>query len=106
MKVVKNDTVLVISGNDKGKRGKVLKVYPKTDRVVVEGVNFIKRATRPSQKNPQGGIVEKEAPIASSNLMVVCPKCDTPSRVGRQVLNDGKRVRACKSCGEMLTVSA
>ena len=106
MKVVKNDTVLVISGNDKGKRGKVLKVYPKTERVVVEGVNFIKRATRPSQKNPQGGIVEKEAPIASSNLMVVCPKCDAPSRVGRQVLKDGKRVRMCKSCGEMLTASA
>jgi len=106
MKVVKNDTVMVISGNDKGKRGKVLKVFPKTERVVVEGVNFIKRATRPSQKNPQGGIVEKEAPIAASNLMVVCPKCDTPSRVGRQVLTDGKRVRTCKSCGEMLTVSA
>lgn len=102
MKVVKNDTVLVISGNYKGKKGKVLKVFPKDQRVVVEGVNFIKRHTRPTQKNQQGGIVEKEAPIHASNLMVVCPKCDTPSRIGRHVLEDGKRVRVCRSCGEML----
>lgn len=102
MKVVKNDTVLVISGNYKGKKGKVLKVFPKESRVIVEGVNFIKRHTRPTQKNPQGGIVEKEAPVQISNLMVVCPKCDTPSRLGRKVLEDGKRVRICRSCEEML----
>jgi large subunit ribosomal protein L24 len=102
MKVVKNDTVLVISGNYNGKKGKVLKVFPKEQRVIVEGVNFIKRHTKPTQKNPQGGIVEKEAPIHVSKLMVVCPKCDAPSRIGRQVLEDGKRVRVCKSCGEML----
>lgn len=102
MKVVKNDTVLVISGNYNGKKGKVLKVFPKGQRVIVEGVNFIKRHTKPTQKNPQGGIVEKEAPIHVSKLMVVCPKCDAPSRIGRQVLEDGKRVRVCKSCGEML----
>lgn len=102
MKVIKNDTVLVISGNYKGKKGKVLKVFPKNQRVIVEGVNFIKRHTRPTQKNQQGGILEKEAPIHASNLMVVCPKCDTPSRIGRQVLEDGKRVRVCRSCGEML----
>jgi large subunit ribosomal protein L24 len=106
MKVVKNDTVLVISGNYKGKKGKVLKVFPKDQRVIVEGVNFIKRHTRPSQKNQQGGIVEKEAPVHVSNLMVVCPKCDTPARIGRQVLEDGKRVRVCRSCGEMLVASA
>lgn len=103
MKVVKNDNVLVISGNYKGKKGKVLKVVPKNNRVIVEGVNFIKRHTRPSQKNQQGGIVEKEAPIDVSNVMVVCPKCDTPSRLGRKVLEDGKRVRVCRSCGEMIT---
>lgn len=102
MKVVKNDNVLVISGNYKGKKGKVLKVYPKENRVIVEGVNFIKRHTRPTQKNPQGGIVEKEAPIQASNLMVICPKCDTPTRLGRKILEDGKRVRICRSCGEML----
>lgn len=106
MKVVKNDTVLVISGNYKGKKGKVLKVFPKESRVIVEGVNFIKRHTRPSQKNTQGGIIEKEAPIHTSNVMVVCPKCDTPVRLGRKVLENGKRVRLCKGCGEMLVPSA
>jgi len=102
MKIVKNDIVLVISGNYKGKRGKVLKVFPKKHRVIVEGVNFIKRHTKPTQKNPQGGIVEKEAPIHVSNLMVVCPKCDTPTRLGRKILEDGKKVRICMNCGEML----
>jgi len=102
MKVVKNDTVLVVSGNFKGKKGKVLKVFPKEQRVIVEGVHFIKRHTRKTQKNPQGGIVEKEAPIHVSNVLVVCPKCGNPARVGRKVLQDGKRVRVCKGCGEML----
>jgi large subunit ribosomal protein L24 len=105
MKVVKNDTVLVVSGNYKGKKGKVLKVFPQQSRVIVEGVNFIKRHTKPTQKNPQGGIVEKEAPIHVSNLMVMCPKCDTPSRLGRKVLEDGNRIRLCRSCGEMLVAS-
>jgi large subunit ribosomal protein L24 len=105
MKVVKNDTVLVVSGNYKGKKGKVLKVFPKRGRVIVEGVNFIKRHTKPTQKNQQGGIVEKEAPIHVSNLMVVCPKCDTPSRLGRKVLQDGKKVRICRNCEEMLVVT-
>ncbi|MCJ7813091.1 50S ribosomal protein L24 [bacterium] len=102
MKVVKNDTVLVISGNYKGKKGKVLKVFPKSNRVIVEGVNFIKKHTKPTQKNQQGGILEKEASIHTSNLMVVCPKCNTPTRLGRMVLEDGKRVRVCQSCKEML----
>jgi len=106
MKVVKNDTVLVVSGNYKGKKGKVLKVFPKEHRVIVEGVNFIKRHTRPSQKNQKGGIIEKEASIHVSNLMVVCPKCNAPSRLGRKVLEDGKRIRICRSCGEMLVTSA
>lgn len=105
MKVVKNDNVLVISGNDKGKKGKVLKVFPKTDRIIVEGVNFIHRHTRPTQKNPQGGIIEKEAPINASNVMVVCPKCDTPSRMGNKVLKDKKKVRVCRNCMEMLVTS-
>ena len=105
MKVVKNDMVLVISGNYRGKKGKVLKVFPKERRVIVEGVNFIKRHTKPTQKNPQGGIVEKEAPIHVSNLMVICPKCDVPSRLGRKILEDGKKVRVCRSCGEMLVSS-
>ncbi|MCK4823146.1 50S ribosomal protein L24 [bacterium] len=106
MKVVKNDTVFVISGNYKGKKGKVLKVFPKQQRVIVEGVNFIKKHTKPSQKSQQGGIVEKEAPIHVSNLMVVCPKCDTPTRLGRKILKDGKRVRICRNCEEMVVVSS
>lgn len=105
MKVVKNDTVLVISGNYTGKKGKVLKVFPKEQRVIVEGVNFIKKHTRPTQKNQQGGIVEREAPVHISNLMVVCPKCDVPSRIGRKVLENGKHIRICRSCGEMLVTS-
>jgi large subunit ribosomal protein L24 len=106
MKVIKNDMVLVVSGNYKGKKGKVLKVFPKENRVIVEGVNFIKRHTRPTQKNPQGGIIEKEAPIQASNLLVICPKCDSPSRIGRKVLENGKRVRICKNCEEMIVSSS
>ncbi|RKY77044.1 50S ribosomal protein L24 [candidate division KSB1 bacterium] len=106
MKIVKGDTVLVTAGNHKGQQGKVLKVFPKEGKVIVEGVNFIKRHTRPSQKNQQGGILEKEAPIHASNLMVICPKCNEAVRIGRKILDDGKRVRVCKNCGEMLTTTA
>jgi large subunit ribosomal protein L24 len=105
MKVVKNDTVLVVSGNSRGKKGKVLKVFPKEERVIVEGVNFIKRHTRKSQKSPQGGIVEREAPIHASNVKLICSKCNKAARVGRVVLENKKRVRVCKSCGEMLSSS-
>jgi large subunit ribosomal protein L24 len=105
MKVVKNDTVLVASGNYKGKKGKVLKVFPKENRVIVEGVNFVKRHTRRSQKNQQGGIIEKEATIHASKVLVICPKCDSPSRLGKKVLEDGKRVRICKNCKEMIVSS-
>jgi large subunit ribosomal protein L24 len=106
MKVRKSDNVLVIAGNYVGKNGKVLKVFREKARVIVEGVNIIKRHTRPSQKNPQGGIVQKEAPVHVSNVMVVCPKCNTPSRLGHAVVTDtttGKRrlTRVCKNCGEM-----
>ena len=106
MKVRKSDNVVVIAGNYVGKNGKVLKVFREKSRVIVEGVNIIKRHARPSQKNPQGGIVQKEAPIHVSNVMVVCPKCNTPSRLGHAVVTDatsGKRrlTRVCKNCGEM-----
>jgi large subunit ribosomal protein L24 len=107
MYIRKEDQVLVISGNHRGRKGKVLKLFPERDRVIVEGVNFIKRHTRPTQRNPQGGIVEKEAPIHVSNLMLVCPKCNTPTRVNFQVRSaDGKasrnKARICKNCGEMI----
>lgn len=106
MHVHKNDTALVVAGNARGRSGKVLKVYPETGRVIIEGVNIIKRHTRPSQKNPQGGIVQKEAPVNGTNVMVVCPKCNTASRVGHAHVPDastGRRraMRICRSCGEM-----
>jgi large subunit ribosomal protein L24 len=100
--IKQNDTVMVISGKEKGKTGKVLKVSAKKDRAVVEKVNFIKRHTRPGPHSAQGGIIEKENPIHISNLMVVCGKCTDPTRVGRKVLEDGGRVRYCKKCGEII----
>ena len=98
MKIKKGDTVKVISGNYRGKTGKVLMVLPKRNRAIVEGINFIKRHTRPSQKNPQGGIIEREASINISNLMLVVN--NTPTRVGYTRLEDGKKVRLAKKIGE------
>jgi large subunit ribosomal protein L24 len=100
--IKKNDTVMVIAGKEKGKTGKVLRIFPKKDRAVVEKVNFIKRHMRPGAHSRQGGIVEKENPINISNLMVVCGKCTDPTRVGRRVLEDGSRVRYCKKCDEII----
>lgn len=105
LRVRKNDTIMVLSGNHKGRKGKVLKVFPKTNRIIVEGVNLIKRHTRPSQKNQKGGIVEKEASINISNVIVICSKCNTPTRIGSKMLEDGKHVRICKKCGEMVVNS-
>jgi large subunit ribosomal protein L24 len=95
----KNDTVLVVTGRDRGKRGRVLRVVPAKDRVIVEGVNFIKRHTRPNpQRNVKGGIVEREAPLAASNVQLVCPECGAQTRIGRKQLDDGRRVRFCVKC--------
>lgn len=94
----KGDTVQVITGKDKGKRGKVLKVNPAERRLVVEGVNRAKKHMRPSQSNPQGGVVEWELPIAVSNVMLVCEGCDTPSRVKRLRTGGKSFIRVCKKC--------
>jgi len=95
----KNDNVVVIAGRDRGKRGRVLRVIPDKGRVIVEGVNFIKRHTRPNpQKNIKGGIVEREASLAASNVQLVCPECSAVTRVGRRRLDDGRRVRYCVKC--------
>ncbi len=102
MKIKKNDNVIVIAGNDKGKKGKVLKILPDKGRAIVEGVNFIKRHTKPRKQGEKSGILEKEAAINLTNLMVTCSKCDKGVRVGNRTLTDGKRARVCKSCGEML----
>lgn len=106
MKIHKNDNVRVIAGNSRGKSGKVLKVFREDRRVIIEGVNIIKRHARPSQKNPQGGIVQKEAPINAANVMVVCPKCNKASRVGRKQVSNaatGRKhmMRICRNCEEM-----
>lgn len=98
--VKKNDQVRVLVGKDRGRTGRVLRVFPGKSRAIVENVNTIRRHTRPNpQRNIQGGIVEREAPIHLSNLQVVCPECGRPSRVGYQNLADGRKVRVCKRCG-------
>ncbi len=95
----KNDMVKVLAGKDRGKTGKVLKVLPAKNRVVVENINFIKKHTRANpQRNIQGGVLEKELPIVASNLIVICPECSKPTRVGSRHLEDGKSVRVCKKC--------
>jgi large subunit ribosomal protein L24 len=98
----KNDTVLVIAGREKGKRGKVLFVLPARERVIVERVNMVKRHQRPTQKLRQGGIIEREAPLHVSNVMLVCSKCDKATRVGVRVLADDRRARACRRCGDIV----
>ena len=98
--VKKNDQVLVLSGKDRGARGRVMRVLSTPGKAVVEHVNMVKRHTRPNpQQGIQGGILEKEGPVQISNLMVICPECGEPSRLGRKVLEDGRSQRVCKSCG-------
>ena len=95
----KNDDVLVTTGKDRGKRGRVLKVLPEKNRLIVEGVNFIKRHTKPNpQRNIKGGLVEREASLHASNVQLVCPECGKPTRLGRKVLGDGRKVRICRKC--------
>ncbi len=102
MRIRKGDTVQVIAGNDKGKQGKVLKVFPDKGRIIVEKVNLIKRHTKASRDVPQGGIIEKEGPIHASNVMLVCPTTGRPTRIGKEILSDGSRARVSKKSGEML----
>src|SRR5699024_397690 len=101
MHVKKGDTVKVIAGKDKGKQGVILQAFPKNSRVLVEGVNIVKKHAKPSQDNPQGGILNQEAPIHSSNVMPIDPKTGEPTRVGHEVVN-GKKVRIAKKSGEAL----
>jgi large subunit ribosomal protein L24 len=100
--IKKNDKVIVISGKEKGKIGTILKLDYEKGRAVVEKVNMVKRHSRPGGKRAQGGIIEKEAPIHISNLMMVCGKCAEPSRMGKRILEDGSKARVCKKCGELL----
>lgn len=105
--VKKDDSVYVLSGKDAGKTGKVLKVFPVTGRVIVEGVNMSVKHQKPRGRYQQGGILHQEAPVSSSNVMVVCSKCKRPSKMGRKVMANGDKVRVCKACGaEIDTIAA
>ena len=99
MSIRKDDTVVVLSGKDKGKQGKVLKTEPKSGKVIVEKVNMVSRHTKPRRQGEDGGILQKEAPIYACKVMRVCPKCNKPTRSAHKVLADGKKVRICKKCG-------
>jgi large subunit ribosomal protein L24 len=102
MKIKRDDNVLVIAGKDRGKTGKVRLVYTANDRLLVDGVNMAKKHSRARGRVRQAGIIEREAPIHASNVMLLCNKCNKPSRLGHKILADGKRVRVCKSCGEVI----
>ena len=94
------DTVVVLSGKDKGKQGKVLQVSPKEGKVIVEGLNIATKHVKPRRQGEQGGIVEAEAAMYASKVQLVCPKCSKATRIGHKILEDGSKVRVCKSCGE------
>jgi large subunit ribosomal protein L24 len=102
VQIRKNDSVMVITGRERGKTGKVLRVLPDQDAVIIERVNLVKRHTKPRGPQQPGGIVEKEASIHASNIMMMCGKCNAPARIGRKILGDGKRIRICRRCGEAL----
>jgi large subunit ribosomal protein L24 len=102
VKIKKGDTVMVIAGRERGKSGKVLSLHRDNGTIIVEKLNMIKRHTKPSQKNRQGGILEREAPLALSNVMFYCGNCQKPVRVGIKALDDGRRVRICRKCAEVV----
>jgi large subunit ribosomal protein L24 len=101
-RIKKGDTVMVIAGRERGKTGKVLSLQLNDGKVTVEKLNIIKRHTKPNQKNRQGGILEREAPLAISNVMLLCSNCNKPVRTGIKILDDGRRVRMCKKCNEVI----
>jgi len=100
--VKRGDTVLVIAGKDRGKKGKVLRVFPAKSTVLVEGVNIVKKHMRPTPELQQGGIIDREAPLHASNVQLICSRCGKPARTGNKMLADGRAVRYCKKCGETL----
>jgi large subunit ribosomal protein L24 len=102
VQIRKNDSVMVISGREKGKTGKVLRVLPEKDAIIIERVNLVKRHSRPRGPQQPGGIVEKEASIPASNIMMMCDKCNAPVRLGRKILANGTKIRICRRCGEAL----
>jgi large subunit ribosomal protein L24 len=102
VQIRKNDSVMVITGKERGKTGKVLRVLPDKDAIIIERINLVKRHSKPRGPQQPGGIVEKEASIHVSNLMIMCDKCNAPVRMGTKILSDGKKIRICRRCGEAL----
>jgi large subunit ribosomal protein L24 len=100
--IKKGDTAIVLTGKNKGKQGRVLSVLPKKQRVIIEGLNIIKKHMKPNKQYTQGGIIEKEAPIHLSNVMLVCPKCNKPTRIANAILDNDKKQRKCKKCNEII----
>ena len=98
----KGDIAVVMTGKSKSKSGRILSVLPSKEKVIIEGINIVKRHMKPSKKYSQGGIIEKESPIHISNVMLVCPKCSKSTRIGNTVLDDGKKLRTCKKCKEVI----
>jgi large subunit ribosomal protein L24 len=98
----KNDLVMVIAGKEKGKSGRILRILTKKERAIVEKINFVKRHQRPAGQQRQGGIIEKEGPLRLSNLMLICESCNETVRIGHKDLEDRKRARFCKKCGEII----
>jgi large subunit ribosomal protein L24 len=102
LRIKKGDMAVVITGKNKGAKGRVLSVLPEDNRIIVEGVNMIKKHQKPNKKFQQGGIIEKEGSLNISNTMLVCPKCSKPTRISVAVLADGKKIRNCKKCKEVI----
>jgi large subunit ribosomal protein L24 len=102
MKIRKDDTVLVITGKDKGKKGKVRFAYPDDKRIMIEGVNMVKKHAKAKKQVRQAGIIEREAPISVASVMFLCAKCNKPARVGYRMLQDGRKARVCRACGEVV----
>ena len=101
MKIIKGDTISVIAGKDKGREGKVERVYPKSERVLIENINMFKKHVKKTEETPQGGIIEISRPLRASNVMIICPKCKKPSKMKFDRV-DGKKVRVCKKCKKQL----
>jgi large subunit ribosomal protein L24 len=106
MNIKRDDTVLVIAGKDRGKRGKVREVHATDGKVIVEGINIVKKHTRGQRGARQAGVIEREAPMLAAKVMVVCPKCDRGARIGHSVLDNGQKVRQCRNCGEIFEKDA
>ena len=104
-RIRKNDFVVVTTGKDAGKKGRVIKVFPKEGRALVEGINFVKKHSRPRQVDRRGGIIQKEMPVSIANLMLFCLKCEKGVRIGMRVTDSGQRIRICRSCGSEIEVT-